>query len=201
MNLQLQDKPANQPEDVKPIVLHGLSWERFKAIEANLEEIQEVRLSYLAGVLEIMSPIGDKHETVKSTIGVLLEAYMRDRGIRHYRRGGFTLEVSGYASGTPDESYSISKRRAVPDIVIEVIITSGSIDRKELYKPLRVSEVWFWQANQLKVFHLREEEYQEVSQSEFLPDLDLALLAQYVGYPDQYDAIQEFLALIQGANP
>lgn len=200
MNLQLQDKPANQPEDVKPIALHGLSWERFKAIEANLEEIQEVRLSYLAGVLEIMSPIGDKHETVKSTIGVLLEAYMRDRGIRHYRRGGFTLEVSEYASGTPDESYSIGKRRAVPDIVIEVIITSGSIDRKELYKPLRVPEVWFWQANQLKVFHLREEEYQEVSQSEFLPGLDLALLAQYVGHPDQYDAIQEFLALIQGAD-
>lgn len=67
MNFQLQDKPANQPEDVKPIALHGLSWERFKAIEANLEEIQEVRLSYLAGVLEIMSPIGDKHETVTST--------------------------------------------------------------------------------------------------------------------------------------
>lgn len=199
MNLQLQDKPA-QPEDVKLIALRGLSWERFKAIEANLEEIQEVRLSYLAGVLEIMSPIGDKHETVKSTIGVLLEAYMRDRGIRHYRRGGFTLEASGYASGTPDESYSIGKRRAVPDIVIEVIITSGSINRIELYKPLRVPEVWFWQADRLQVFHLREEEYEEVPQSEFLQGLDLALLTQYVRHPDQYNAAQEFLALIQGAN-
>lgn len=200
MSLQLQDKPANQRLEEKLVTLHGLTWERFKAIEVNLEGIRDVRLSYLAGVLEIMSPIGDKHETVKSTMGVLLEAYMREAGIRHYRRGGFTLEAIGYASGTPDESYSIGERRALPDIVIEVIVTSGSIDRKELYKPLRVPEVWFWKANQLRVFHLRGE-YEEVSQSELLPDLDLALLLRYVGHPDQYDAIEEFLAVIRGTHP
>jgi Uma2 family endonuclease len=128
--MNLQSKTTSEPARGREANCPAWSLlERFKAIEANLEEIQEVRLSYFAGVLEIMSPIGDKHETVKSTISVLLEAYMRDAGIRHYR-GGFTLEASGYASGTPDESYSIGKRRAVPDIVIEAIITSGSIDRK-----------------------------------------------------------------------
>ena len=58
-----------------------------------------------------------------------------------------------------------------------VIVTSGSIDRKELYKPLRVPEVWFWKADRLRVFHLKEE-YEEVSQSELLPDLDLAIAAK-----------------------
>ena len=69
MSLQLQNRPYNQRLEEKLVTLHGITWERFKAIEANLEGIRDVRLSYLAGVLEIMSPIGDKHETVKSTFG------------------------------------------------------------------------------------------------------------------------------------
>ncbi|GAB1541485.1 hypothetical protein NUACC21_41560 [Scytonema sp. NUACC21] len=42
------------------------------------------------------------------------------------------------------ESYSIGTKKGVPDIVIEIIVTSGTIDRKELYKPKQVPEVWFW---------------------------------------------------------
>ncbi len=197
MSLQIQGKPASQPVEEKLVTLYGVTWQKFKAIEANLEGVRAVRLSYLEEVLEIMSPIGDEHETVKSTISVLLEAYMRHKGIRHYRRGGFTLEAPGYASGTPDESYSINIRRSVPDLVIEVIITSGSIDRKELYCPLKVPEVWFWKANRLRVFCLKGEQYKEVSRSELLPDLDLTILQQYLRHPDQYDAVREFLAEIQ----
>ncbi len=61
--------------------MHGISWEQFKAIEAQLENNRGVRLAYLAGVMEIMSPIGDYHEYIKSTLGVLLEAYARVKGI------------------------------------------------------------------------------------------------------------------------
>jgi hypothetical protein len=43
---------------------------------------------------------------------------------------------------------------------------------------------------------LKEGDYEEVSRSTFFPDL--ALLLGYVGYPDQYDAVQEFQAVIRG---
>lgn len=119
----------------KLVTLHDITWKQFKAIEAQLEDKREVRLTYLAGVMEIISPIGDKHEYVKTTLGYLLEAYMREKGIRFYGRGGFTLEAPGYASGTPDESYCIGSNKETPDIVIEIIVTSGTIDRRELYKP------------------------------------------------------------------
>ncbi|HLP88009.1 MAG TPA: Uma2 family endonuclease [Nostocaceae cyanobacterium] len=197
MSLQIEVKPGFQPLQEKLVTLYGISWEKFKAIEANLEDIKNVRLSYLKGVLEIMSPIGDKHETVKSTIGILLEAYFREMGIRYYRRGGFTLEAVGFASGTPDESYSIGERQDLPDIVIEVVVTSGTINRTELYEPLKIPEVWFWKAGQLRVFSLQGEKYQEVFCSQLLPNLDLALLLKYVGHPDQYDAVQGFLAEIR----
>ena len=183
---------VDQPTEEKLVTLKNISWDQFKGIETQLQENRNVRLSYLSGILEIMSPIGDKHEKVKSTVGLLLEAYMKELGIRFYRRGGFTLEEPGYASGTPDESYSIGTEKEVPDIVIEIIVTSGSINRKELYKPKKVPEVWFWKSN-IKIFSLNEQgEYEEVNRSEFFPDLDLVLLLHYIAMPDQYDAVVEF---------
>ncbi|MEH1873408.1 Uma2 family endonuclease [Nostoc sp.] len=189
---------VEQPTEEKMVTLKDVSWEQFKGIEAQLQDNRNVRLSYLSGILEIMSPIGDKHEKVKSTVGLLLEAYMRELGIRFYRRGGFTLEESGYASGTPDESYSIGIEREVPDIVIEIIVTSGTINRKELYKPKKVPEVWFWKSNEIKIFRLNESvEYEEVNRSGFFPNLDPALLLHYIAMPDQYDALIEFEQVIR----
>ncbi|MEH1910806.1 MAG: Uma2 family endonuclease [Nostoc sp.] len=189
---------VDQPTEEKLVTLKDVSWEQFKGIEAQLQDNRNVRLSYLSGILEIMSPIGDKHEKVKSTVGLLLEAYMKKLGIRFYRRGGFTLEEPGYASGTPDESYSIGTEREVPDIVIEIIVTSGSINRKELYKPKKVPEVWFWKSNQIKIFRFGESgEDEEVNRSGFFPNLDPALLLRYIAMPDQYDAIIQFEQVIR----
>jgi Uma2 family endonuclease len=190
-----------QSTQEKLVTLKDVSWEQFKGIEAQLKDNRNVRLSYLSGILEIMSPIGDKHEKVKSTLGLLLEAYMKVKGIRFYKRGGFTLEEPGYASGTPDESYCIGTDKETPDIVIEIIITSGTINRKELYKPKKVPEVWFWKSNEIKIFRLTEQgEYEEVNRSGFFPDLDLNLLLQYIAMPDQYDAVQEFERVIRRTN-
>ena len=189
---------VDQPIEEKLVTLKDVSWEQFKGIEAQLLDNRNVRLSYLSGMLEIMSPIGEEHESVKRTLSYLLEAYMRELGIRFYGRGGYTLEEPGYASGTPDESYSVGTNRVVPDIVIEVIVTSGTINRKELYKPKKVPEVWFWKSNSIKIFRLNERgEYEEVERSGFFPDLYPAMLLRYLAIPDQYYAVQEFIQAIR----
>lgn len=197
MSIPLLDLPF-PPTEEKLVTLYGISWEQFKGIEAQLKDNRDVRLSYLSGILEIMSPIGEKHEEVKSTLSLLLEAYMRQKGIRFYKRGGYTLEAPGYASGTPDESYSVGTKREFPDIVIEIIITSGTIDRKELYKPKLIPEVWFWKSDIMRIFQLNAAgEYYEVERSGFFPDLDKALLLRYIEYPDQYDAVVAFTQAIR----
>ncbi len=93
--------------------------------------MQAVRLFYLAGVLEIISPPSRKHEQIKITLGLLLKAYMKEKGIRFYLCGRFPIE-DGYAYGAPDDSYCISSDKDVPDIVIEIIMTGGEIDKREL---------------------------------------------------------------------
>lgn len=54
MSIQILDQPLSE----KVVTLVGVSWEQFKAIEAPLLDNREVKLTYLAGVLEIMGPIG-----------------------------------------------------------------------------------------------------------------------------------------------
>ena len=82
MSISLLDKPAKKPTEEKLVTLHNVTWEQFKAIETQLENHRGVRLSYLSGVMEIVSPIGSEHEYIKRTLGLLLEAYMRTQGLR-----------------------------------------------------------------------------------------------------------------------
>lgn len=201
MKVELLEQTSQPLTEERVLILQSVTWQQFKAIAAQLQDHREVKLSYLDGILEIMSPIGEQHEQIKSTLGLLLEAYMQEKSIRFYKRGGFTLEAEGYASGTPDESYSIGQVGEIPDLVIEVIVTSGTLNRRKLYAPMQVPEVWFWKADQLKVFQWQDETYEEVSRSQFFPDLDLSLLTRYLSYPDQYDAVQEFQAVIRSDRP
>jgi Uma2 family endonuclease len=86
-------------------------------------------------------------------------------------------------------------------LAIEVVITSGGINRLELYRRLGVREVWFWQNNNFSIYHLGEEipsqfvstfGYEQITYSELLPDLDINLLAECVRNPNPLAAAKEF---------
>ena len=178
------------------LTLFGVSWSQFEALESAFESVGNIRFAYLDETLEIIT-VSPEHEEYKSTIGLLLEAYLREKGIRFYVKGGPTLgsEELG-ARKEPDESYNLQTKKTIPDLVIEVVFTSGGIDKLQLYKRLGVPEVWFWEDGVLSIYYLREE-YEQVNHSELLPELDIALLVRYVTYFDQYDAVTEFIKALR----
>ena len=178
------------------MMFYGVSWEQFEAIETAFKDLKRVKFFYLDRILQIMT-VSPEHEIIKKTLCMLLEAYMRANGIRFYGKGGPTLgnrELGGRKE--PDDSYDIGTEKTVPDIAIEVVITSGGIDTLELYKRLGIREVWFWQNSQLSLYNLRGENYEQITRSTFLPNLDLELLLRCANMPDQYDAVTELLANI-----
>lgn len=187
----------SQPENQERcLTFYGISWSKLEAIEAAFENVAGVRFTYLDGILEIMT-VSPEHEETKSTIGLLLEAYMRQKGIRFFVKGGPTLgSEEQNAKKEPDESYNLETKKAIPDLVIEVIFTSGGINKLELYQRIGVPEVWFWEDGLLKLYRLRDR-YEQIERSELLPDLDIALLSRYTLYADQYDAVTEFTKAIQ----
>ncbi len=187
----LLEKPQTKPNK---LVLDGISWEKFAQIETTFQDIEGVRFIYLDGDLEIIMSPSKAHEDAKSTIGLLLEAYMRAKKIRFYTTGSVTLgnkEITGRKE--PDESYNIHSKKDIPDLVIEVIVTSGDINILEIYRRIGISEVWFYQNSILTVYLLKNEQYLKVNQSELLPELNLETFTKYISYPDQYDAVNEFI--------
>ena len=174
-------------------LLSNLTWETLEKLDADLAETG-AQLTYLDGYLEIMTPLSDAHEEPKKTLGQLLEIYMRVKNIRFYGRGSTTIGTKELgARKEPDESYCLGTRKPVPDLAIEIIVTSGGIDTLEIYRRVGVSEVWFWQDGVISVYCLRSTGYDLVSKSELLPELDLRSLEFYSRMADQYDAVNDFM--------
>jgi Uma2 family endonuclease len=180
-------------------VFPNISWQQFEGIDRAFDSIPGVKLRYLDHSLEIM-PVSEEHEDFKTILRMLLEAYMRARQIRFYGRGGPSLgdETLG-ARSEPDESYNLGVRKPYPDLVLEVIITSGGVDKLEGYRRMGVAEVWFWEDGVLNLYGLDAEgsNYQPLTASKLLPQLPLDIYCRYVTYHDQFDAVDEFLRAIE----
>lgn len=75
-------------------------------------------------------------------------------------------------------------------------VTSGGINKLEIYKRLGIPEVWFWEDGLFSAYCLQAGEYHKADKSTSLPDLDLELLAKYSRMVDQFDAVNEYSQLI-----
>jgi Uma2 family endonuclease len=180
----------------EPITIEGLTWREFKAT-AQLIDRAGVRLSFLNGILEIRRMPGEQPETVKERIGTLLDLYLLQLGIDYTPTGSMTLESEeGLVKREADKSYKLAPNRIYPNLVIEVIVTSGGIDKLEAYKRLQIPEVWFWQKGRLTIHHLRMNEqgvdYEQLTSSEELPDLDISVLLDCIDIPRHVDAVKVF---------
>ena len=58
-----------------------------------------------------------------------------------------------------------------PDLVVEIDVTSSSIDRLSLYASLGVPEVWRYDGNRLIIYQLEAQEYTERDVSPTFPFL------------------------------
>jgi Uma2 family endonuclease len=196
MTAQLTHSPS--PKQAR--VVHNLTWEQLEEFDRSLEDFAGVKLGYLDGTLEIMT-IGEEHENAKAIMRLLLEAYLRAKGIRFYSRGNPTLgRKEQGARNEPDESFSIDNRSQYPDLVFEVTVTYGGIDRLEGYRRMGVAEVWYWEDGVLTIYRLCNQSYEQVENTELVKDFPVDLFTRYIIYHDQYDAVTDFLKAIQDSK-
>lgn len=190
MTMQLAEITSIQEQR---LVLPGYhSWQQFKAIEALMSEIP-VRISYFDGCIELMT-IGETHEMLKKAIAILLEVYFFEMEINFIPVGSATREdETKGVSFEPDESYYIGEKKDHPDLAVEVVITSGGKNKLERYQRFNITEVWFWENNQLSLYRLDDDNYQSISRSTLLPNLDLDLLRRCVLMLSILEARTEFI--------
>jgi Uma2 family endonuclease len=175
------------------LLLEGVSWQQYELLLATLgDDFPALRLSYVEGCLEIMttSPL---HEELKSTIRMLLEAFFQTFGIRYHCLGSATFRKMAKQRGLePDECYCFGQKKEFPDLAIEIVLTSGLVDKLDIYWGLGVTEVWVWEAGQFRIYHLREDRYEQMISSELLPNCDIQMLARSVKPEEQFDAVMAY---------
>lgn len=170
------------PQEDHFVLLRGVSWTDYERLLGIRGESSVPRLTYLEGTLEIMSP-SRSHEAIKSVIGRLVEVWCMEHGVDFSPYGSWTLKNEEKERGAePDECYVFGPEAEPerPDLAIEVVWTSGRIDKLDVYRQLGVREVWYWRKGQITPYVLRGGRYRAMQASEALPSLDLDQLAGFV---------------------
>jgi Uma2 family endonuclease len=188
--LLTQPKPNPEIRIEQPLI----TWEQFKLIQRGFADSKGIRLAYYEGILEIVSTSVD-HELIKTIIGALLELYFLEKEIEFFPMGQATQEKAEQVSLQTDESYSFGSPKKIPDLAIEVILTSGNTEKLKKYCLLEVPEVWLWEDGVLDIYHLdtqSDRQYCKSSTSKFLPNLDIATLQRCILSASPLEALKTF---------
>jgi Uma2 family endonuclease len=183
---------------------HGASWDDYDRLVTLRGEKSSPRLSFLHGVLEIMTP-STCHAGVKKKWARLLEAWSEEAGIDLEGIGSWTIRDKLKQLGLePDECYFVGGPRRdarVPDIALEVIWTSGGLDKLEIYAGLGVPEVWIWKKGRISFYLLRGDVYRSAARSELLPRFDPTRISALIDEASsQAEAVRSLRAAMRGES-
>lgn len=177
--------------------LHGADWDDYERLMTLRAERADPRLTYLDGELELMTP-SIEHEGDKKRLGRLIETYADEIGIELEGFGSWTLKSPDKRLGAEaDECYVVgplTQPPDVPDFAIEVVRTSGGLDKLAVYAGLGVPEAWIWRDGRLSIHRLDDTGYQEQERSRFLPGLDPRLIETCMTEPSQSQALRTLRA-------
>jgi len=146
-------------------------------------------MTYDEGTLELMNP-HRKHENLGRLIGRMVEAYSEIKGIEILSVASTTVKLSSLEKGfEADESYYVTQANdvldrevldfeldAVPDLVIEIELTSSAIKKMKLFAAMNVPEVWRHDGTSVVMYRLTNGQYQSMPSSLELPGLTAVML-------------------------
>lgn len=181
------------------VIMRNVRWDQFEAMVAFRGDASSPRFAYLEGNLEIMSP-SRSHETIKSLIGALVELYAFEKGLDFTAVGSWLLKDAPKARGLePDECYIVGdQHKDRPDLAIEVVWTSGGLDKLDIYRGLGVREVWIVKDGKVTVHRLESEAYVEIPGSEVFAGIDLELVMRLVDEPTTSAAMRKMRDALRG---
>jgi Uma2 family endonuclease len=176
------------------VLLHGISWEQYEKLLEDFSDRPSPRIAYDNGTLEIMTPLPE-HEYLKEVIGDAIKDAVEELEIDYESYGSTTWRKRIKMAGLePDNCFYFQNEAAVrgrvdlnlakgdppPDLALEIDMTSKSLDRFPIYARLEVPELWCYDAGELKIYHLQNEQYIESEKSLALPMLPIRELPQVI---------------------
>jgi Uma2 family endonuclease len=175
------------------IILYPVTWKTYQSLINELGDDCHKRFAYNEGYLEIMSPLAI-HENNNRFIESLLGVIVDELGINIKKLGSLTLKRDDLEKGVePDSCYYIENEPRVrkckkldlnvdppPDLVLEIDLTSGSLNKLPIYAAFGIPEIWRYKEDKLDVFILVENGYQKRDKSSNFPWFDLNKIPELI---------------------
>jgi Uma2 family endonuclease len=195
-------EPAPVREEDHFVIMEGISWSVYEELLEARGDSSVPRMTYLDGTLELMAP-GHPHESSKTSFARVVERWAEENEIFFEGVGSWTIRKKKKKGGAEaDECYFVDRReherQVRPDIAIEIVYSSGGIDKLEVWRRLVVPEVWIWRKGRLE-FHVMKSDghYELHRRSRLLRALDPALIEECMAQPTQGEAIALLLARLR----
>lgn len=177
-----EERRALPAEPEQRVILYGISWETYERLLEDLADRSLPHLTFDQGVLEIMSPTPE-HEEYNRMLALFVEVIAEEFQVNIRSLGSTTFKRQDILKGfEPDSCFYVQsvarirgKRRLdltqdpPPDLIIEIDVTSSSLDRFPIFAHIGVPEVWRYDGSQVRIFTLTGGQYSEVTQSAAFP--------------------------------
>jgi Uma2 family endonuclease len=179
-------------EDTQHLLLEGISWDLYEKLLAEIGD-RAIRMTYDEERLEIMSPLAE-HEQPRKMIARMIEMLTFELNLPVSSLGSTTFRRKDKAKGLePDECYFFRDEKKMrgrkrwyprkdppPELVVEIDITSRSIDREPVYAALGVPEIWRYDGRKIECLQLHDGVYRLRKQSLALPFLEPGTLKRFL---------------------
>ncbi len=188
---QIERPSVEKEPTVERVYLQDVSWETYQQLVEDQMGKRDLRLTYDDGDLEIMV-VSYKHGNCSSYLELIVAAiadfYEIDfvpAGATTFRREkkkkGFEGDASFYfknaetVRGKDEIDLSIDPP---PELVIEVDITHGSLSKFPILAAIGVEEIWRFDGDGVIFYRLRNEDYEQVTESICLPNVKSETVAE-----------------------
>ena len=174
------------------VVLHDVPWEIYEGLMTTHTDHSAPRFTYDQGQLEIYMP-SQKHEKNAELLGDLVKTIAEERDIEVLSLGSTTFKKEESAKGVePDGCFYLQSYEVVfgtekidievfpPDLVLEIDVTSPSIERFPIYADFRVPEIWRHVKEKVKIYILHGSAYIEVGESLVFPQVTATVLTGFL---------------------
>ncbi|MEM9090763.1 MAG: Uma2 family endonuclease [Cyanobacteria bacterium P01_F01_bin.53] len=179
--------------DIEPgqsVRLRNVTWQQYKKILENLGQHRAARVAYNNGKLEIMMP-SIRNEDDKEIISDLMKVLMEECNIEFRAMGSTTFERQPeLVAIEPDQCFYIQHEKVIrgkrridltldppPDLILEM--DKGHHRHLDIYKTLKVPEVWKFGKAGLSMYQLQAGKYVDSEESPQFPNLPIKDLIPY----------------------
>lgn len=171
----------------------GVSWATYKQLDEERGEQRGIRFTFSEGVLQIMA-VGREHEQLNFYLARLFELLAEIEELDFAPAGSTTFDRADLEKGfQPDSCFYITSVDRIrgqkeinletdppPDLLLEIDITSSSLNRLTLFAAVGVPEVWRYENGAIKIYQLHGEIYDESPTSRWFPRVTAEQLAEWL---------------------